>query len=246
MNQFDKKIFINNVKYLLAKKGESFKNLEEKVKVSQGYFSRFINLEKDIYPNIKFLCDVSNYFNINLELLISFDISEIGDNDTLVYKFINKLINDIEIGKLSSGVQNPDLLFLYNEEEIKSLNPFIVKVEMKNNNLYYVLQNNIIGENNLISNNSFYYIAINQDEILFLFEELNINPDGNYYLEESYYHLYQFNKKTKKNMKICTVSNYYKQEIYWLMNKLISVINKKNDDLYLSKPTLTMINNFLN
>lgn len=78
--------------------------LEEKVGVSVGYFSR-LSKTPDTFPAIDVLSNLSHMMGISIDVLISIDLQRMGKNSRLLQAFIDKLKIDTVQGKLRWTVQ---------------------------------------------------------------------------------------------------------------------------------------------
>ncbi len=94
------KILINNLKHLRMLDMKNMKDVEEMVGVSIGYFSR-LEKNEDSFPTVDVVCKLADYFRINVDTLIRYDISDLGQNSRFVLDFLYKIVSDTKAGDIS-------------------------------------------------------------------------------------------------------------------------------------------------
>lgn len=92
MTKFNKTICINNI-YLLAKRRkEKIGKIEEVGHVSKGYLSKLMKDDKSTNPSIDFIVSIANYLNIDINTLISCDLSELTPSEIKLLNFLDRLL----------------------------------------------------------------------------------------------------------------------------------------------------------
>ncbi|MCH5198345.1 MAG: helix-turn-helix transcriptional regulator [Oscillospiraceae bacterium] len=92
MTNFNKTICINNI-YLLAKRRkEKIGKIEEVGRVSKGYLSKLMKDEKNTTPSIEFIVLIANYLEIDINTLISCDLSELTPSEIKLLNFLDRLL----------------------------------------------------------------------------------------------------------------------------------------------------------
>ena len=96
---FSNTIIVNNINFLLKKKGNKIGELEANCGVSAGYLSK-LSKDPSMKPSIEFLINVSDYYKVSIDFLVSTDISAISPSEAYLYGFLNKLLSDTFQNKL--------------------------------------------------------------------------------------------------------------------------------------------------
>lgn len=97
-------VLIQNIETLRQEHEMKIGELEEKVGVSVGYFSR-LSKTPDTFPAIDVLSKLSHIMGISIDVLIRIDLQGMGKNSRLLQAFIDKLKIDTVQGKLRWTVQ---------------------------------------------------------------------------------------------------------------------------------------------
>lgn len=103
---YDNSIFKKNFKYLINKYKITQKELEIKLDMSEGLFSRYLNNKKVTEPKIGILNSVAKYFNITIDDLINKDLQSLeymfsSENNNSEVLFLKKIIKDTLDGYIS-------------------------------------------------------------------------------------------------------------------------------------------------
>jgi transcriptional regulator with XRE-family HTH domain len=88
---FDKKICINNIKFLAKEKNIKLGELEAAANVSPGYFSRINKEENGATPSIDVLCAICSQLDISLDVLIMCDLETLSPTQEYLARLIGKL-----------------------------------------------------------------------------------------------------------------------------------------------------------
>lgn len=129
MSKFDNTKCINNIYYLIKDRNMKIGDVENKVGVSAGYFSRLSKEDNQAIPSLETICNIADLLNVSIDALLYLDLNEMGAQDKLVSDFILRLIDQTTSGKLlwTRGdkntvyvdIQNWDDHPLYEEVEYK-------------------------------------------------------------------------------------------------------------------------------
>lgn len=129
MSKFDNTKCINNIYYLIKDRNMKIGDVESKVGVSVGYFSRLSKEDNQAIPSLETICNIADLLNVSIDALLYLDLNEMGAQDKLVSDFILNLIDKTTSGKLlwTRGdsntvyvdIQNFDNHPLYEEIEYK-------------------------------------------------------------------------------------------------------------------------------
>lgn len=93
MNDFNKSLLINNINFLMKRKGLKIGDVEKQLGVSAGYFSRICKEGNTTLPGIDFLYKLGNIIDAPLDALITVDYSALTPDENRILEFINVLLN---------------------------------------------------------------------------------------------------------------------------------------------------------
>ena len=99
MRNFDKDLFIKNIYFLLKEKELKIGQIEERLGVSTGYFSRLKD-SVNANPSIELVCSISELFNISIDRLLYSDLSGLNVG-------VNYILNAVDI--LMNKIKNADI-----------------------------------------------------------------------------------------------------------------------------------------
>lgn len=129
MTKIDNTKCINNIYYLIKDRNMKIGDVENRVGVSAGYFSRLSKEANQTLPSLETICNIADLLNVSIDALLYLDLNEMGAQDKLVSDFILRLIDKTTSGKLlwTRGdsntiyvdIQNFDGHPLYEEIEYK-------------------------------------------------------------------------------------------------------------------------------
>ena len=102
MNEtFNRQQCLANINYLIKKKGEMVKNIEQAAGVSVGYLSR-MNKEDASKPlSMDFLLAISEALNLSLDALVKYDFTRMSPTEEYMIRFIDKLYTQTNSNKIS-------------------------------------------------------------------------------------------------------------------------------------------------
>lgn len=151
MQKYSKNRLLNNISYLLLKNNIKISELESRIEVSPGYFSRLRKNENDnVCPNLEVLVSIANTFNCSISMLVYGDFTRLNETEVFLVDAINKLITQTSEDKvvwerihqtsfMDSGFplikETSNNLLRFPEKHYKSL--FTGKNETINNVVYY-------------------------------------------------------------------------------------------------------------
>ena len=88
--EFNKQIFFDNITYLLKSKDMKIGDLENHAGVSIGYVSRINRDDRNVKPSIEFVMKVAEFFEVNMETLVSIDLSKMTPTEKYILAFIEQ------------------------------------------------------------------------------------------------------------------------------------------------------------
>ena len=92
--EYNKKLFINNVEYLLKENDMKISELENMCSLSQGYFARFKLLSDSSSPSLQLIVKLSEIFNVSINLILFNDCSLLNKKEKTLLSFIEKMTED--------------------------------------------------------------------------------------------------------------------------------------------------------
>ena len=97
--EFNKKLLLSNIAFLLEESGKKIGELEKDAGVSTGYISRLAK-EENSKPGIEFIMGVAEALNVNVDTLLKANLAEIPATVLYLSKFLSKLEFDTLANKL--------------------------------------------------------------------------------------------------------------------------------------------------
>lgn len=125
--EYDKNICLNNIYKLVKEKNLKLGELENKVGVSVGYFSKLLKEGNKASPSIEVLSKIGDLLNISLDKLCKTDLSKMGDSEFYVFSFLSSLLKRTREGEF--------IWVCENEKELNDLN--LNSIECKSKKLFY-------------------------------------------------------------------------------------------------------------
>ena len=89
--QYDKKVLLKNISYLIKKKGIKIGELEKSIGVSAGYISRINKKNDGVSTNVDIIYKIAHELGVTMDVLVSVDLEEIGDNEQYLLNFFKSL-----------------------------------------------------------------------------------------------------------------------------------------------------------
>lgn len=96
----DTKRLIDNVYALIKSRNLRIGDVERKIGVSSGYFSRLAKNENDVAPGLDVVYKLAQILEITVDSLLNSDFTKSQENVAYLEKFIKKIVTDIESGKM--------------------------------------------------------------------------------------------------------------------------------------------------
>jgi len=93
MSSYNKITCINNIYYIAKEKNIKIGDLESVAGVSSGYLSRLAKEGNESNASIDTLDSIANTLGVSLDLLISYDFTELSGTEKYMIDFLNKMIN---------------------------------------------------------------------------------------------------------------------------------------------------------
>ena len=98
---FDKQICLNNIRYLLNTHPDiKIGQIERDAGVGLGYMSRLLKADNTTDPSIEFVMTAAKAFSINIDCLLTKDLTGATATEMYLISFASKLIKDTEEDKL--------------------------------------------------------------------------------------------------------------------------------------------------
>ena len=97
---FDKKLFFDNISYLIRENDLKVGEVESQAGVSAGYISR-TSKDGGTKPGIDFIVNISKILNVSIDVLLGVDLEKLTPTEKYLISFLDKLISDTAHDKLS-------------------------------------------------------------------------------------------------------------------------------------------------
>lgn len=98
---FDKQICLNNIRYLLNTHPDiKIGKIERDAGVGLGYMSRLLKVDNTTDPSIQFIMTAAKAFGINMDCMLTKDLTGVTATEMYLISFASKLIKDTQKDKL--------------------------------------------------------------------------------------------------------------------------------------------------
>ena len=264
--KFNKKRFLKNIDNLLKERNMKISELEKKIYLSSGYFSRLRNEKGDVYPKIDTISDIADVFGVSIDyLLYSEDIGNETSNVSIVCDFIKKLQKDSGQGKvvwINGKIKDRFFIEQIYEENIISMidleTESVVPHNMEKNryvngrkeylwetkNTVWYFREFEDGCNKKVRLKGRYYLGkmLNSNEILILETEVNSLSGWDVYMiaEDG------DSRSGKKAIGLYHTSPDDRPLLMKYTKDLICCIERKQKDLYISLEVKSMLDDYMN
>ena len=104
------KAIVDNIQYLAKKEQISNAELEKDANISAGYISRLSRVGNTTIPNVEVLLSFSKKLGVTLDYLVTPRLKESSENETILLKFIDKVIDNTVAGNLEWIAESPEEL----------------------------------------------------------------------------------------------------------------------------------------
>ena len=108
-NEFNKKLMLDNIMFMLRELGKKIGELETEAGVSPGYISR-TSKDSNAKPGIDFIVRVADALNTSVDTLLSVDLAGLTPTERYLIAFIQKLKDDTISDKLDWVRESADSL----------------------------------------------------------------------------------------------------------------------------------------
>jgi len=108
--EFNKKLMLDNITFMLKKLGKKIGELEDEAGVSTGYISRLSKEEANTKPGIDFVVNVAKSLKISVDTLVNIDMAGLSPTELYLISFIEKLKKDTIVDKLYWEIETADKL----------------------------------------------------------------------------------------------------------------------------------------
>lgn len=108
--EFDKKLLISNIYFLVKEKGLKLGEVEKDAGVTPGYVSRLNKEERNAKPSIEFLMGVSSILGVSMDALLTYNFEALTPTEAYVLRFVEKLISDTQADKLDWNKESEEYL----------------------------------------------------------------------------------------------------------------------------------------
>ncbi len=264
--KFNKRRFLKNIDNLLKERNMKISELEKKIYLSSGYFSRLRNEKGDVSPKIDTISDIADVFGVSIDyLLYNEDIANETSNVSIVCDFINKLQKDSGQGKVvwtkgkikdrsfMEQVYEKDLISIVDletgravpcsKERYQHFNGKIKYIWETRNEVWYSREFED-GCNKKVWLKGRYYLGkmLNSNEILILETEVNgLNGWDVYMIAED-----GDSRSGKKAIGLYHTSPDDRPLLMKYTQDLICCIERKQKDLYISLEVKSMLDDYMN
>ncbi|MBQ3518015.1 MAG: helix-turn-helix transcriptional regulator [Clostridia bacterium] len=109
MSEFDKKIMLDNISFILKEQGKKIGEIEAEAGVSTGYISR-ITKDDAGKPGIDFIVKIAKALNVSIDTLLNINLSELTPTELYLVSFLGKLKSDTTKEKLEWYILSKDYL----------------------------------------------------------------------------------------------------------------------------------------
>lgn len=96
---FDKKLMMENIAFLLKQTGKKIGELEAEAGVSTGYISR-TSKDENAKPGIDFIIKVAEALKVSVDSLLKVNMTDYTYTELYIMSFVEKLIADTKLDKL--------------------------------------------------------------------------------------------------------------------------------------------------
>ncbi|HHY08673.1 MAG TPA: helix-turn-helix transcriptional regulator [Corynebacteriales bacterium] len=107
--EFNKKIMLDNISFLLNESGKKIGELETEAGVSTGYISR-ISKDEKTKPGIEFIMKVAESLNTSIDTLLKVELGEMTPTERYLVSFLEKLNKDTLDDRLDWNIESADEL----------------------------------------------------------------------------------------------------------------------------------------
>lgn len=114
-SEFNKKIMLENISYLLEENNKKTGELESEAGVSTGYISRLAKDDKS-KPGIEFIMGVAKSLKISIDILLNVNLSKITPTEKYLITFLEKLNSDTLADKLFWNKESADSFLHYDAD----------------------------------------------------------------------------------------------------------------------------------
>ena len=184
MSEFNKKILLDNIAFLLKENSMMIGDLESQAGVSTGYISRLAKDEK-AKPNIDFVVRTASIFGVSIDMLLNFNITVLAAKDKYIAAFLRRLIEDTLNGKFGWNRELGHVLkqktFIYDENETHPLFSKIFIADERETDCPYPVERNAFvshsyGENTRIMDDC-YNLELQPGVYLYYMDIFDISKD---------------------------------------------------------------------
>ena len=210
MYNYDKKQAIKNIGYLAKEKNIKIGDLEKKIGVAPGYFSRYLKDENPANPSLESIVNAARELNVTVDMILYCDYDSLTETD----KYLMAKMNDIRIKTSNNsllwneitvrGFYDPCLEWDKNNREYISNYPF-AKPKIENEGCEYEVAHryyySTFMQEELDIKGSIFYFNV-WDTYFYISKVSDISKDIRY---EFYYEKTNEYGETIEQAGICTV-----------------------------------------
>lgn len=198
IGNFDNYYLINNIIHLSKKSGLGIGDLENALGISAGYISRTAKADSKKKLSIDVVWKIATFFEVNVDDLISGDLSEPESNTELIAKFLDKLFHQTYNGSVEWEIEGGVMCYLNKKYEHMGLfteegNKCIYHPNHLNPDIEWILSGDVFSCKNLFPEREFViipYIRENDTnphyDFIFTCRSKD-NSDNSYKWEKAFY-----------------------------------------------------------
>ena len=235
---------ISNIKFLLQKYNIKVGDFEKSVDVQPGYISR-LEKKENALPSFDFVYKASFVLNVDLNLLVNYDLTNLNQFEVLIIKFLYKIkskliTNDLEFYFFNTNKPSASRYKNYEFDKIfdlteENIGPYPNLDDKPSDSIYF---SQIFGRNNTLVDNS-YCVSLGENQYFFIIkceEKVNGSLTKNILLET-----YVSTPSGTRELTNSLVSLNMKS----VLTELYDYLSIKNTCPYLDKEMESFIKNFL-
>lgn len=134
MENFDKSIYVNNIRSLANAQNKKISDLEKLAEVSTGYISRIDKDDSSAALSVEALIKIADDLGVSLEDLLKFDLSGMSVTESFLLQFIHKLTDDTKNDELTWTRILKHQMLRYDKKNVESGDYPLVEVYEKKSN----------------------------------------------------------------------------------------------------------------
>lgn len=226
MPEFDKKLCMNNIYYLVKKRNLKIGDIESKAEISPGYFSRINKEDSKTNPSIEVLCSVAEQLSISLDSLISVDFSALTPDESYVLKFLEALKDSVNKHKDSWEKEILKKILNYSDINTPLYHPMLcLSTDNYDDYVSAYYRSDFYPERSMRLLDDIYYLPVSFNETIFLSSTVMLEDRENDLVESKGYELYLKGPNKKVSTICCAYEEIY-PTFYTMLESLFNSIKE--------------------